>query len=849
MRQLPYHPSGGANPPPRPDASGSQRDTLAIILVLATIICLGAAFVVQGQSFLTPGPLSSAHSSIAACSSCHAKSGSDALSWVAGLVPRDRLADSKACLTCHKIPDPVFNAHGATDAVLQQSTQRLTEVAAQTPVPISGHAQTIAFPTAPIEAAGLACATCHQEHNGANVSLDRISNEQCRSCHVVKFDSFDGAHPKFENYPFERRTRIIYDHASHFGKHYPELAKKDPSKPIPATCSTCHDSKADKRVMGLAPFEKTCAACHLDQITGKERVSGPKGIAFLTLPGLDLQTLKKKKAAIGEWPTDSEAGLTPFMKVLLSRSEKGKAIVKKLESVNLQDLSGAKDDQIRAVTDLVWETKGLYHALLKGKASDVLGDLDRSVAGVPGVTRMADLTASIPRDVVASAQQQWLPNLGQEMADRQSPGGAKPVRGAPITSDVGRVAPAADAAPSGANARATGKQVPPQPAEKPPEKVDSADATKAPAGDPPTAAAAEPPAPKPAVPNPQDCLVRVFGECVVAKPPGPAASGDTRPPGSARLAPPAGPSSPSLGLAPPSRLTPPMRVGVGAEAGGATRAAGGADAAAAPTKLAQGQPPAQGDDLLFPTEEELRAIRPGKNVDRLRKAAPGPAKGAPAPDATTSSAAPTAATQANDSSAQPTGQVAVGIASSLEPENWAEHGGWYRQDFAIFYRPTGHKDKLLSSWLSLTGPQAAKGNKAPATGVFDALTHADAPGACTKCHSVDETAGKGRAVNFSPVTADHKKGRFSSFIHEPHFGTMDSKGCMTCHEMEKTGTYLKSYGQGNPLQFNSNFGQIKKELCQTCHNTSQVRQDCLTCHTYHVNGVVTPILNTKIPGE
>ena len=45
--------------------------------------------------------------------------------------------------------------------------------------------------------------------------------------------------------------------------------------------------------MAVAPFEQTCAGCHLDQILGKERVSGPKGIAFLSLPGLDLQTLKK----------------------------------------------------------------------------------------------------------------------------------------------------------------------------------------------------------------------------------------------------------------------------------------------------------------------------------------------------------------------------------------------------------------------------------------------------------------------------------------------------------------------------------------------------------------------------
>ena len=230
-------------------------------------------------------------------------------------------------------------------------------------------------------AGDLYCATCHQEHQGINFNLNKISNEQCRSCHIVKFDSFDGDHPNFENFPFKRRTRIIYDHASHFGKHYPELAKEDPAKRAPATCSACHNSNNDRRVMATAPFDQTCTTCHLGQIIGKERVSGPKGIAFLTLPGLDLETLKKKNAPIGEWPDASDTALTPFMKMMLNRNEKGRGLVKAVDGLNLQDLANASDGQIKAVTDLVWEIKGLFHALIKEKASDVLGDLNIGDAG------------------------------------------------------------------------------------------------------------------------------------------------------------------------------------------------------------------------------------------------------------------------------------------------------------------------------------------------------------------------------------------------------------------------------------------------------------------------------------
>lgn len=813
---------------------GVLRDRLAYVLALATVACIGLAITLEGNRFLTPGPLSSAHSSIEACSSCHSASGSGPLSWLKGLVPRERLADSKACITCHKVPEPGFNAHGAKAEVLQQSTRRLTEVAEKTPMPTDARLQNLLFPTNSALGDEIACGTCHQEHKGANVTLNRITDEQCRSCHTVKFDSFDGYHPKFENYPHERRTRIIYDHASHFGKHYPELAKKEPSAPIPQTCTSCHDSKSDKQVMGLAPFEKTCAGCHLDQITGKQRASGPKGVAFLSLPGLDMQTLKKKKAVIGEWPSASEAGLTPFMKVMISRSEKGRAIVEAVDKLDLKDLSGARDDQIKAVTELVWETKGLFYSLVKGKASDVLGGLEAGVPAVPGAARMADLTASLPQDVVIGAQQQWLPNLGVEMAERMGLPVPRPAaipsadtaRADPPTRDANTKVAAPTEVKAATNTGKSEEKPSTEKSEQPSAEAESASSTPqpaTPAGQPVASATAR---------NPQDCLVRVFGECLAFK--SSADTGGPRPDGA-------------------SRLTPPMRLG--AEPSGTASVASteksidnqAAGHSPSPqTKLAQARQPDPKDDLLFPTEEELRAIKPGKNADRLSK----PVKGAVKPE-TSGSAPPEAAPSEPSPVADRTSKTAqrIEIESSLEPENWAEHGGWYRQDYAISYRPAGHKDRFLYSWLTLTGPQAPKGGTRPGARVFATLARSDAPGSCVKCHSVDETAAKGQAVNFSPLKAAHKNGRFTRFAHEPHLGTMDAKGCLSCHEMQKGQPYLKSYEQGNPLQASSNFRQIEKSLCQSCHATNQARQDCLLCHKYHVNGVAATSLDTKLPSE
>ena len=813
----------------RQPAPGFQRDRLAMLLALVTVVGLGSAlFIAKDTQLLMPGPLASAHRAIEKCSACHSNSGSGKLSWIHGLAPGDRLADSKACLTCHKMPDTAFNAHSASAKVLDESTKRLAKIAAGTPAPQSARAQNIAFPTDDMAAHGLSCATCHQEHQGVNFKLDKISNEQCRSCHVVKFDSFEGNHPKFENYPFERRTRIIYDHAGHFGKHFPEVAKKDPARRIPATCSTCHNSRKDKRVMAVVPFEQTCIACHLDQIIGKERASGPKGVAFLTLPGLDLQTLKKK-APIGEWPDASEAELTPFMKAMISRNERGRALIKTVDSLNLQDLSRASDAQIKAVTRLVWEIKRLFYALITGKASDVLAELNVGAKTRLSADLVADLTASIPRDVVISAQQQWLPNLASEMANRQE---------ASDQAQRGRKPPESKLA---VDSEAAGSAKPSRPAQ--------AD-QQTPSKSTPGAVAA-----KPAATQPEGAARKT--DSANAKPGKEATAADERPPAKAadQTDDLLNPTAEELrGFPAPSKVG---AKGVQPEEP-AQKPAGGTAKSGKETPAADARPQPkaadQTDDLLNPTAEELR----GAGITAPAKAkSDGGADQAPsrkeAPSAgPADSAAPAAAPAVSPpATAEPPARAApvISIESDVDAESWAEYGGWYRQDYAIFYRPIGHKDKFIYSWLSLTGPRAPKGDKGPAAAVFELLTNKDAQGSCTKCHSVDDIRGKGRLVNFSPPSVESKQGRFTNFIHEPHFGIMENRGCLTCHNLEKNRPYLKSYEQGNPKTFASNFGAVKKDLCQTCHTSSMARQDCLLCHKYHVNGVITPIMNTRLPTE
>lgn len=847
---------------------GSLRDRLAALLALATVIGLSLAFAFHKDlRFLMPGPLSSAHGAIENCRSCHTKSGGGKLSWLHGLVAGDRMADSKACLTCHKMSDTAFNAHGASTTALAESTERLTKIAAQTPAPQSARAQNVVAPARDVITRGLFCSTCHQEHQGVNFKLNKISNEQCRSCHVVKFDSFDGHHPKFENYPFQRRSRIVYDHAGHFDKHYPELKKKDPAKRIPDTCASCHNSGDDKRVMGVAPFERTCSGCHLDQIIGKERATGPKGIAFLTVPGLDLQTLKAKNAPIGEWPDGSDAALTPFMKVMIARNERGLGLLKTVDGLNLQDLANASDRQIKAVTELAWEVKALFHALIKGKASDVLGDLNVGGGAKLSASLVADLTASIPRDVVVSAQQEWLPNLAAEMA---KPRGSASLEGLSSSN-------ASQAAPK-PNPRTPGPdQVAPGTADAAHQKPDGAKKSHSDAELPPamragikfaenaakSEAAAGDTSDKGNADGGEELSIDDHGATIKGRMPLPSGT-----PRATRNKKKAGPEGSDKKDRPPSTRADPAKEALKtstqpeaapAKTDAANDSATGAKEAPPSGGPAQDTTADQSDDLLVLTPDELREMKAGPasaektarpedgGADSAGAASKGVAANGPSgADANTPAASPGTP---NTATAAPQARAApvVSIGSDVDPESWAEYGGWYRQDFAIFYRPTGHKDKFAYSWLFLTGPQAPKDDKSPAAAVFAALTHKDAQGSCTKCHSIDDLPGKGRLVNFSPISIESKKGSFTKFVHEPHFGIMENRGCLTCHSLAKDRPYLKTYEQGNPQNAVSNFAEVKKDLCQSCHTSSMARQDCLLCHNYHVNGAITPIMNTRLP--
>jgi hypothetical protein len=356
---------------------------------------------------------------------------------------------------------------------------------------------------------------------------------------------------------------------------------------------------------------------------------------------------------------------------MIGRNERGRALIRTVDGLNLQDLKRANAAQIRAVTNLVWEIKGLFYALISGPVSDVLGDLDVGGGAKLSAGLITDLTASLPWDVVISTHQQWLPNLGAEMASRRDASARQQHGGSPTIAEprsTGSASPqlepaagrtdAANARPGGANGALSAERSSSWPAEPRP---DGSEPAEKPSGSDAGQAIPDPEPARKAIPNPLACIVSVFGQCLVSKGPEDGAQ--------------------------PAKLGGPARET--RQAGQPKGAAGNADTdagkpALSGSRLAQAKSADQTDDLLHPTEEELRAMaapgagaekaaRPNRAPRKADTSDSGPDSGPPA------GSAPKAATNARTrppaslDAAAPTPRVRtapeVSIESDVDPES------------------------------------------------------------------------------------------------------------------------------------------------------------------------------------
>jgi hypothetical protein len=399
-------------PPCQPVRSLRARRGLVNWLTVALTVG-GLAFLLGGPDrwrFVSPGPLTLHHGlSELICSDCHVEVPRAAAHPVAGPGAASQPdADSHLCLNCHNIGPNQFQPHGLAPAELAPSSRKIeTNPATARPATLALSSFLVGGP-AP-KAGGIRCVVCHSEHHGQDADLSHLENSQCQICHARQFVSFAKGHPLFSDFPYARRTRIIFDHASHLAKHFDDPQFKANA---PTTCTACHEPDPAGRKMLVKDFQVSCANCHARQIEGEGRADAP-GIAFFRVPGLDVEALESRVGPIGDWPTtaDDEGKLTPFMQLLLSSDPTNRAALAMLARTDLFDLRNANTNTLAAAGRIVWAIKELLYDLVTQGQSVLPGRLPETLQRELSGPQLASLAGQLPMDAIVSAQREWFPDL------------------------------------------------------------------------------------------------------------------------------------------------------------------------------------------------------------------------------------------------------------------------------------------------------------------------------------------------------------------------------------------------------------------------------------------------------
>lgn len=192
----------------------------------------------------------------------------------------------------------------------------------------------------------------------------------------------------------------------------------------------------------------------------------------------------------------------------------------------------------------------------------------------------------------------------------------------------------------------------------------------------------------------------------------------------------------------------------------------------------------------------------------------------------------------------------IPVPELLSAEERAAIGGWYYENYYLRYRPTGHADRLIVTWIDgLTDAMknGAKIDKALTVAMQRNLLGESTPGSCMKCHSVDEPTlsdtgiAKVHWIGHKTKPAMHD---FNAFKHQSHFAVVDkasddfasseASGCRSCHTINAESDSGVAYESDSNGHFESDFHDLEKQQCATCHETPKSMASCTQCHNYHI---------------
>ena len=383
---------------------------LAFGLVLIALGSRGSSL-----SLLSPGELTVSHSTIAGCSDCHGIYKKDLTAWLHsafGLAADS--ADDRLCLICHNLGVNANRAHTMDPNQLKARATHLENHLSQTPdtslAVLQGELSKILHPL-PDPMLAIACATCHRDHQGRDHALiEEADRPFCNTCHQRLVAGFPDDHPEFPANFGQKPTAILFDHGSHWEKHFLGTAKSK----APKDCSGCHKPDQKGHNILTVGFRQACASCHMGEILG-DTLSGFKGFPVFSVPGLDLETLQGAATHMGYWPPDSEALLTPFMAFLLAGDKSFRDDLQSLGNQDLLELDPANSANIAQIERMGWQVKSLWYSLLNQGQPALANRLAIRLGRPIPDENLGWVAGLLSADIVAIGNS-WFPNLEKELS-------------------------------------------------------------------------------------------------------------------------------------------------------------------------------------------------------------------------------------------------------------------------------------------------------------------------------------------------------------------------------------------------------------------------------------------------
>lgn len=280
--QRPVHAGGACNEGPLPDGKCAHeqkkckprltlRKWRGRIVLLMTVLLISLFGLMTSRSeqslketienpfryfMVSPGPLSTKHSGFfddtKGCEGCHDNHKGTLTNWIGSLF--NSADPTKKCLSCHQFAGGLKRQEMAAHNF--PATRK-----------ISLEKQN----------SDLSCTACHSEHKGTDHDISQVSNQICASCHQKEknFKHFKDHTDFSTTFPHQDEQGIFFNHGAH-GKHFP-AAKEKPhtdkqfikallQKSGKVNCKVCHDIDQAGRYVPIRSYEKTCAACHAEQI-------------------------------------------------------------------------------------------------------------------------------------------------------------------------------------------------------------------------------------------------------------------------------------------------------------------------------------------------------------------------------------------------------------------------------------------------------------------------------------------------------------------------------------------------------------------------------------------------------